>query len=168
MAKFCFGLLCGVLICSLVVVPGMTQQAEQIVIGSVSLELGMAKDAALSRITEHGLNLQKGQSAESFLVIDKNNVLGQLAFTNSHLSWPSRSWESEDAGAAKLARKFHHLLNSFEKQGNTSCAIETREQQSPEWDSNGVEIHCGKRTARLNVAAYKGQRDEATLDETIR
>ena len=173
MPKFWLGVLCGVLICCVLVIPGMTQQqAEQIEIGGVPLQVGMAKDVALNRITEHGLTLQKEQSDEKFgemlLVIDKNDVLGQVAFTNSRLSWASRSWDSEDAGAAKLARRFHYLLNSFEKQGNTSCTIVTHEKQSPEWDSNGVEIQCGKRTAMLSVSAYKGQRPEAMLDETIK
>ena len=58
MYKFCFGLLCGALICGLLVVPGMTQQAEQLEIGGVPLQIGMAKDLRVHCKTGHTGSLQ--------------------------------------------------------------------------------------------------------------
>jgi hypothetical protein len=179
MYKFCFGLLCGILICCLVVVPAMTQQAEQIAIGGVPLQIGMAKDAVLNKITQRGFDITSGEIvtsgslSESLFVREKNNrneyeVVGAFTFKDSRLFWASRTWDGQDAGAAKLARNLYFLLNSFEKQGNTSCTIETREQERPELDSKTTEIHCGKRTASLYAVAYKEQRALANLEETIK
>jgi hypothetical protein len=179
MPKFCFGLLCGFLICALLVLPGMTQQAEQIVIGGVPLQIGMAKDTVLSKIAERGFSLTSGNNLSSsaasptLFVREKNDrgdydVVGAVTFKDSRLFWASRTWGDEDAGAAKLVRNLYFLLNSFEKQGNTSCTIETREQESPDLNSKSVDIHCGKRTASLYTVAYKEQRPVANLDETIK
>jgi len=65
---------------------------------------------------------------------DRNeyHVTGALTFKDSRLMWASLTWDGDDAGAAKLARSLYFLLNSFEKQGNTSCTIETTERESPE------------------------------------
>ncbi len=150
----------------------MTQQAEQFEIGGVPLQIGMAKDTVLSRITERGLTLSK-ESGGSLFVMEKNDRneyhgTGALTFKDSRLMWASLTWDGDDAGAAKLARSLYFLLNSFEKQGNTSCTIETTERESPELDNKSVEIHCGKRTAALYTVAYKEQRPVASLDETIK
>jgi hypothetical protein len=138
MPKFWLGVLCDILISSLVVVPGMTQQqAEQIEIGGVHFQIGMAKDTALSRITNGGLDPEEAvaksgnsEEVETIAVIQKNDLLGLLGFTNSRLSLATRRWDSDDTGAAQLARKFCYLLNSFEKQGSTSSTIKNYEGES--------------------------------------
>src|SRR5215813_10123870 len=155
MYKFCFGLLCSVLICGLLVVPGMTQQqAERIEVGGVPLQIGMAQDTVVSQLTQNGLEVRKGENGSSWPVFKRNgpnyDVMGALAFTNSRLIWANRTLDDEDLGAAKLVCDFYFLMKSFEKQGNKSCTIETKEQESPDFDSKSVLIQCGKRIAKLS------------------
>jgi hypothetical protein len=66
MPRFWLGVLCGVLVCALAVVPAVTQQAEQIEIDGVPLQIGMAKDTVLSQIAQHGLTIIKGEIGESW------------------------------------------------------------------------------------------------------
>ena len=87
MPKFWLGVLCDILISSLVVVPGMTQQqAEQIEIGGVHFQIGMAKDTALSRITNGGLDPEEAvaksgnsEEVETIAVTQKNDLMGGVA-----------------------------------------------------------------------------------------
>jgi hypothetical protein len=163
--------LLGVLSCLLVVLPAMTQQEERIVIG-VPLQIGMSKDTAINRIAERGLTITENEGM--WLVTEKNDrneydVVGTLKFANSRLSWASRRWiSSTDAGAAKVVRNLYFVLKSFEDQDNTSCTIGTKNVENQDTDSKALLIRCGKRTAMLAVAAYKDQRPEASLDETIK
>ena len=168
MRNFVIGILCGAVAC-LLVVPASTQQTDKIVVGTVPLEIGMAKEAVMSRIAEAGLNLAQGEN-ENWLVTEKNDrILGTLNFANSRLSWASHRWTtSSDAGAAKLGRSLYFVLKSFEDQGNTSCAIETKNLENPDWDNKSIVIHCGKRTAVLAVSTLKDQRPQASLDEVIK
>lgn len=73
--------------------------------------------------------------------MNKNNreeydALGSVAFTDSRLSWASKTWATgSDAESAKLARSFYFLVKSFEDRGNKSCVIETKKRESPDLDS---------------------------------
>jgi hypothetical protein len=171
MPNFSIGVLFGLLIA--VPVAFTQQQPERIVIGA-PLQIGMAKDTAISRIVEQGFTVNKVKDEEMWIVSKKNDhneydTVGTLSFTDSHMSWASRSWAtSTDAETARLARSFYFLLKSFEDHGNTSCIIETEKQESPDLDNKQLSIHCGKRTATLYVTAYKDQRPAASLDETIK
>src|SRR5260370_39171796 len=116
----------------------------------------------------------RGKNEYQWIWSEKNDrneydIMGVLTFTDSRLSWASRSWAtSTDAETAKLARSFYFLLKSFEDNGKTSCVIETEKQESPDLDNKQLSIHCGKRTATLYVTAYKDQRPAASLDEMIK
>jgi hypothetical protein len=169
MHKFCFGLLCGVLVCSLVVVPAVTQQSEQVEVGGVPLQIGMAKDAVLSRIAAKGLNVTQQGEDETWAVDEKQDFVGTLKFTSSHLSLASLRWAtSSDVEAAKVARKLYFVLKSFEAQSNASCAIEAKNTDNPEWNSTVVLIHCGRRTASLGVLAHKDGQPQTILDEWVK
>lgn len=85
--------LVGVLFCLLAAIPVATQQEEKIVIGA-PLQIGMSKDAAISRIAERGLTVTENEATGTWLVTDKNDrdeydLVGTLKFTNSRLSWAS-------------------------------------------------------------------------------
>jgi hypothetical protein len=166
----------GILLGFLVAVPiaYTQQQPERIVIGETPLQIGIARDSAISQIAEHGLTVNKMNGEEEMWIVSRKNdrneydTLGMLTFINSRLSGASRSWASStDPATTKLARNFYFLLKSFEDDGNTSCTIATQKQESPDFDNKQLLIHCGKRTAMLYVTAYKDQKPAATLSETI-
>jgi hypothetical protein len=171
MRNLFIGLLLGFLIA--VPIAHTQQQPESIVVG-VPVQIGMAKDVAISQIAEHGLTVTQLQGSEQWIVQQKNDqnqydIVGALTFNNSRLSWASRTWVSNaDPAAAKLARNFYFLVKSFEDHGNTSCVIDTQKQEGPDFDHDSLSVHCGRRTATLYVTKYKDQQPATSLDETIK
>jgi hypothetical protein len=178
MRNLLIGLLLGILLA--VAVAYTQQQPEQIHVGMTTLQIGMAKDTAISQLAEKSYHLSKGESLtkgegeETWAVAQKNDhnefdLIGMLTFTNGRLTWASRIWASTtDPGSAKLGRNLYFLLKSFEDSGNVACTIESETSEAPELDSKGVSIHCGKRTAKVYVVKYKEQEPATSLDETIK
>jgi hypothetical protein len=173
MRNLFIGLLIGFLLA--VPIAYTQQQPESIEVGGVLLRLGMAQDSAISKIAEKGgLTINKVNDSHNWLVSRKNDkgeydAVGMLLFTESRLSWVSRSWAySTDPGAAKIARNVYFLLKSFEDEGNTVCIVETSTNEGPDVDNRGIRIQCRRREARLFVTAYKGQATAASLDEAIK
>jgi hypothetical protein len=168
----------GVLIGLLIAVPiAYTQEQRERIVIAVPLEIGMEKEAVISRIAEQGFVTNKVQGAvqekESWVITKKNdpsgnNPVGTLMFDKSRLSWASRAWaDSTDSGAVKVTRNLYFLLKSFEEHRNTSCSIETTTVDTPNMNNKEVAIHCGKRTALLNVYAMNEKEPIVTVDETI-
>jgi hypothetical protein len=172
MRNLLIGLLLGLLIAVPVTYP--QQQPEQIYIGMTTLQLGMAKDRAISQLAEKSYHLSKLEGQDEWVVDQKNDQnkfepIGTLTFTNGPLTWASRTWASTtEPGSAKLVRSLYFLVKSFEDSGNAACTIESETREAQELDSKVVSIHCGKRTARMHSVKYKDQEPETTLDETIK
>jgi hypothetical protein len=123
----------GILIGLMITAPfAFTQQPLETIFIEAPLQIGMAKDTALSRIAEQGLTLSKAGNQESWFIVKKNDrgeydALGSVAFTDSRLSWASKTWATgSDAESAKLARSSYFLVKSFEDRGTKSCVIETK------------------------------------------
>jgi len=155
-----------------------TQQAERISVGTVGLQLGMEKDAVISRLAERGYKLSKlegsDNQSEQWVVSERTEqaeyeLRGSLLFTKGRLSVATRGWaDSWDVGSAKIARSLYFLVKSFEESGNTSCSVETKPQEGPEIDSKESLIRCGRRTIIIGVSKYKEQHEETQLSETVK
>jgi hypothetical protein len=171
------GLALGILLAS---TPAYTQQeSERINIGDISLRLGMEKDGVISKLAERGYRVSKLESSESqsesWIVSLKNekaddyDILGTVDFRNGRLSWANRNWaESWDSGSAKVGKNLYFLVKSFEETGNTSCSIESKSQEAPEFDSKTTMLHCGKRMVTISVSKYKEQHEETQVVETVK
>jgi hypothetical protein len=174
MKRFFLGLVLGILLVS-VPIAYTQQQSERIFVGSISLQLGTEKDAVISKLAERGFRLSKLPSSESWVVDQKNvetgeyDILGTLQFTNGRLMSASRHWaESWDIGSAKVGKNLYFLVKSFEEAGNIACSIETKSQESPDFDSKETLIHCGRRMIIIDVNKYKEQREETQVTETLK
>jgi hypothetical protein len=140
----------------------------------------MAKDAVISKLTEQGYESAKVEKMsngghESWLVSQKNSEtreydsLGSLAFDGGRLSWVRAiRTESWDAGSTKVAKSLYFLMKAFEDSGNTSCSVETKFQEGPEFDSRETVLHCGKRVVSIAVNRIHEQREETQLTEMVR
>jgi hypothetical protein len=173
MRNICIGILIGLMIAAPF---AFTQTAPETITIEVPLQIGMPKEAAINRLAEQGLTLTKLKDKEIWIVSKRNEqaeyeVIGSVSFDRSHLSLATRSWASTstDTEGAKLARNFYSLIRSFETSGNKSCVIDTRNWGFPDYDHRELGIHCGKRTATLDVNVYnKGALVNVNLDETIK
>ncbi len=166
------GLFLGIFIA--VSIANTQQQPEHIYIGT-TIQIGMTKDAAISQLAEKGYHVTKPEGSETWFVFQKDEHSNEfedeasLAFTNGRVTFASRRWAyTTDPGSAKLARNLYFLVKSLEESDNTACAVETKAQESPELDSKGIMIRCGKKTVQVNVAKYKEQLPETVLDEYIK
>lgn len=178
MKNLLLGLVLGILLAS--VPRAYTQQEpERISVGTTSLQLGMEKDAVISKLAERGYKLTKLQrlenSSEGWIVSEKNeqsgeyDILATLDFSNGRLSWALREWaENWDAGSAKIGKNLYFLVKSFEESGNTACSIETKPQEAPEFESKQSLIHCGRRMITIGVSKYKEQHEETQVTETVK
>jgi hypothetical protein len=171
MRNLSIGIVIGLLIAVPVARTG--QQPEQIVVGAL-LQLGMTEDAAVRKVAEAGLTINKAKNNDIWVVSKKNELneydnVGFLTFKDSRLVWASRSlMNSGDIGAVKLIRNLYFLVKSYEDMGNTSCTLETQKQEGLEIDNKELMVHCGRRTAALYVVTYKDQQPRANLDESIK
>jgi hypothetical protein len=177
--KVLLGMVLGIFLAS--VPRAFTQRPpERINVGEVNLQLGMAKDAVISRLTEQGYESGKvvkvsNDAHESWFVSQKNketgeyDSLGSLAFDSGRLSWVSAvRAESWDAGSSKIGKNLYFLMKSFEDSGNTSCSVETKFQEGPEFDSRETLLHCGKRVFSIAVSRIREQHEETQLTEAVR
>jgi hypothetical protein len=178
MKNIFLGLVLGILLASVPL--AYTQQPqERIYAGNVSLQLGMEKDAVISKLAEHDYKLTKLQSSESpgesWIVSQKNEQTGEydliatLQFKNGRLLWALRELaESWDTGSAKVGKNLYFLIKSFEESGNTACSVETKSQEAPDFDSKETLIHCGRRMVTVGVSKYKEQHEETLVSETVK
>jgi hypothetical protein len=165
----------GILIGLMIAAPfAFTQTAPETITIEVPLQIGVPKETAINRLAEQGLRLTKLKDQEIWLISKKNGsdyeFVGSVSFADSRLWSATRSWAttSTDTESAQLARSFYFLIRSFENGGNKSCVIDTMKNESPDYDFKELSIHCGKRTAKLDVTFYKGQPMSVSLDETIK
>ena len=178
MKNLLLGLVLGIFLAS-VPLAYTQQQPERLYIGDVRFQLGMEKDAVISKLAERGYKLTKIQPSESphesWLVNQKNeqtgeyDVIGTLQFSNGRLLWALRAWaESWDAGSAKVGKNLYFLVKSFEESGNTACSLETKAMEGPDFDSKETLIHCGRRMVTVGVSKYKEQHEETQVTETVK
>lgn len=178
MKNLFLGLALGVLLASVPLAYTQPPQ-ERIYAGNVSLQLGMEKDAVISKLAERDYKLTKLEnsesSSESWIVSQKNEQTGEydliatLQFKNGRLLWALREWaESWDTGSAKIGKNLYFLIKSLEESGNAACSIETKSQESPDLDSKDTLIHCGRRMVTVSVSKYKEQHEETQVTETVK
>jgi len=178
MKKLLLGMLLGILLVS-GPLAYTQQQQEQISIGTTSLQLGMAKDAVISKLAELGYEFSKETGTkgaiESWAVTEKNretdeyDLIGSLAFKDRRLVAAGRVWaNSWDASSANVSKNLYFLFKSFQAKGDTSCQIETFSQESPEFETKNSLIHCGRRTISIVVSKYKDQNEETQLSESVK
>lgn len=176
MKNLLLGLVLGILLAS-VPLAYTQQEPERISVGAASLQLGMEKNAVISKLAELGYKLNKfGPSSEVWAVTGKDqqtdgypDYLGNIYFKNARLSWAERVWaESRDAGSNKIGRNLYFLMKSFQDSGNTTCSIESTSHESPDHESKESVIHCGRRTIELAVNKYKERLEVTQLTEIVR
>ena len=170
MRNLLVGLCLGLLIA--VSIAHTEQRPEEISVGT-TLQLGMAKEAALSQLTEKGFHVGKVDGAETWTVDQKNDqglyeMKGSMTFTAARLTSASRTWlGATDGDSAILARNFYFLIKSFEDADNTACTLETENDEGPRFDSKGVLIRCGLRTAKLYTIKYKDHDPATWIEEKL-
>ena len=165
----------GILIGLMIAAPfAFTQTAPETITIEVPLQIGMPKETAINRLAEQGLTLTKLKDKEIWIISKKsgadNEAIGSVSFVDSRLWSAMRSWAttSTETESAKLARSFYFLIRSFESSGNKSCVIDTMKNESSDYDFKQLAIHCGKRTATLDMTIYKGQPISVNLAETVK
>ncbi len=182
MKNFRLGVALGSLLASVPLVYSQ-QGPEQIYVGT-NLQIGMNKDAVISKLTELGYKVTTPQKlenqtepwkTETWIVTEKNeqtglyDLLASLEFRNGRLSAANRHWAASwDTGSAKIGRNFYLLVKSLEGSGNTACTLETKLQEGHEFDSKAASIRCGRRTITISVSKYKEQREETVVTETVK
>ncbi len=155
---------------------GTRQEPERIVVGSTTLQLGIDKDATISKLAELGYKLSKLQGyegpGETWFALEKiggeYHPVAGFQFINGRLTWATRNWaESSDAGSAKIGRAVYLLAKSFEESGRTACSIETKSLETPESEMKKTFIHCGRRTIFINVSRNKEEPVGTAVTETV-
>jgi len=137
----------------------------------------MGKDAVISKLAERGYKLTKvgaENSSDGWIVSEKNeqtgeyDTLGSITFKNGRLYWALRQWaDSWDAGTSKVGKNLYFLIKTFEESGNTTCSIETKFQEGPEFESKKSLIHCGRRMIAIDVSRIREQHEETQVTETV-
>jgi hypothetical protein len=174
MRNFALGITLGLLAAASI---ARTQEpAEQIQIGGTTVQIGMLKTAAISRIAEKGYQVKKVEekgTKETWIAIEKGehgdyNTIGELFLTDGRLTSASRTLSLvRGQEGAKLGRNLYFLVKSFEDSGDVSCTIRSGTQEAPELDHRWVSIQCGKRTATVHVTKYNEEQPSTSLDEAI-
>ena len=180
---------CAILFCSLLIIlphsaaqpnnqPGTTTSAQgvsrprearttsnnppvndELSIGSVTLRLGMSKDAVMSELGKHyavtcSLCPPQGTPLEDWLIYEKTHpdeLVGNVRFVSGKLTLASRVWthENKDYSGADTAEIVYKVFSKFVAEGNTNCTVKTwASQQSSgpgELEFRETQITCGHR-----------------------
>lgn len=150
-------------------------------IGTVTLRLGMPKDAALSELGKHFALQEVQPSTESFdnwLIHDKtrlNELIGELRFRSGKLTLAKKEWTpiEKDYSGADTMEIIYKLASEFVDKGNVNCTIRTfasLQQPGPgSLEFRETEITCGHRQIELVLTWQSGpawvQVSESITDE---
>ena len=178
MKNLLLGLLLGILVAS-AQRAYTQQQPERIAVGDTILQLGMQKDAVISRLAEQGYKVTKltgpERTSDMWIASEKNDqtdeydIVVTFDFKNERLLRVTRAWANNwDVGSAKVGKSFYFLMKSLETSGNTTCTLETKSQEGPELESKESLLHCGRRSVSIGVSKYKEQHEETQVTETVK
>jgi hypothetical protein len=173
------GVLLGILI---VAVPTTftQQQSERIQLGT-DLQIGMAKDAVISKLTEHGYVIRKlieeGDSATNSMSADIWGVarsndqakgeMGTVTFSNARLSRAIRTWtDAWDPNSAKLGDTLFSLVQSFEHSGHRDCTLKAEWSAMFSQTEKTSLIRCGSRTISVRLTTNRGS-NETQIFENV-
>jgi hypothetical protein len=180
MRNLLMGVVLGILI---VAVPTAftQQQSERIQLGT-DLQIGMAKDAVISKLTEHGYVTRKlieeGDSATNvdpwpdIWGVARSNEqpkdeMGTVAFSNGRLSRARRTWTNTwDPDSAKLGDTLFSLIQSFVHSGHRDCTLKTESSGFLNTYVKTSLIHCGSKTISINLTT-KGNSQETQIFEDV-
>ena len=175
MKKLVLGVLLGFLAASAVT----QQQPERVVVGTLSLHLGMPQDSVVSKLVEQGYKVTKLRGPEGSIdlwsVSQKNDqtneydIVAMMDFKNEHLTRVSRTWANNwDVGSAKVGKNLYFLVKWLEESGHTTCTIEAKSQEGPDIESKESLLHCGAKKVSISVSKYKDQHEETQVTETLK
>lgn len=153
----------------------------------VCLKKGMAKAEALRKLAgayelvrlneSRALEPDSNTKEESYLVkdiIDANDTVGVVTFTDRKLSWASRAWGiAKDPKAADLAGDLYSLIDQMTKERGVAASINTTHSVQHEIAVDQVRILFGNKEALITILKRKEPNgdwitQEVHLDEALK
>jgi hypothetical protein len=129
--------------------PKGTTPAGYIEFVPVRVSLGMPKDRTIALLSEHyDVSPWKGGDVEdSWGISEKTGqhvAIGTLSFVSGVLIRAGRFWNVEDSSYA-LAHTMSLLISHLHDEGFTHCTISTRQEPSPNVETEVLGINCGQK-----------------------
>jgi hypothetical protein len=153
------------------------QQSERIQLGT-DLQIGMAKDAVISKLTEHGYVIRKlieegdpaNMSPDIWGVARSNDQakgeMGTVTFSNGRLSRAIRTWTNTwDPNSAKLGDTLFSLVQSFEHSGHRDCTLKTESSAMFSASVKTSLIRCGSRTISVRLTTNRGSNETQIFED---
>jgi hypothetical protein len=129
-----------------------TAPGSSIVLGSVSLRLGMSKSEVRDKLSDYGITELKEN--DWYIFADKLTDppttdplgLGEVEFTNGHVSFISRSWLTRDTDVIDA---IFGAVMSLKREGIRACSISADTVTDPQMRTERTWIQCGKKSLQI-------------------
>jgi hypothetical protein len=127
---------------------GTPQSSESLVLGGVTLRLGMPQDDAFSRLRER-YNLEKLNSHGLWNVQDGGRVIGAVVFVAGQVASITKEIGEVDTELG-LANALYRAVSTYEQRGHSPCEIETDDDSSE--PSETIAVTCTGQAARFEIS----------------
>jgi hypothetical protein len=138
---------------------GTRSKKDSIWLGT-ELQLGMPKDAVMSRLAEQYMLVRIG-AGDDWLVESKVRPIvsyGEVSFANGKLSYIEKDWSSEDDGEFSFAQSLYGLLDQFGREGRQICLMSTDTSRTPEAETRSITMSCGgKKLIITTIDIFSGE-----------
>lgn len=143
-----------------------------ILIGSVTLEVGMPQDRVISQFAE-SYRLQKLRESGKysdwsvFTSGKPGTMIAHLNFESGKLTGVSKSWylEEDSSKGVEFASGLYGAIAQFISEGKRSCSIDAQQHQSPGMETKTIYIVCGDKYLSIVVNKVQNYAPGAQLEE---
>ena len=150
---------------------------ETLIVGVVELWLGMAEDAAVSKLTGTGYKLTPvGKVGDDYLVslpspypnATPAQDLGVVGFTKGKLTFINRTWAQGETAAA-LGRGIYAALNQFVEEGRSACTVATgvTENQIAEIKTASLSCTPGRSHLEITIVREANGQESVSVEEIL-
>jgi hypothetical protein len=142
----------------LVILLGLRSEAQgqgpNMQIGPINVHLGMTKGEVQNKID--GLSVLKADE-DSWIITTggpESEPYGNIQFTNGRITYASRSWLRRNSDAIE---GFLGAINSFNKEGLSTCTVLHDTISTPTITGERVSIICGEKSLLIIKSKFEGK-----------
>jgi len=152
----------------------ISQYLRQSIWVGMPLQLGMSRDAIISKLNErYSVTKIESDADDDWIVTDKTNPTiweGHLGFRDGKLTYASRSWAQGEEDAFAFAEALWGALTQMERDGEHSCSFDVPTVRSPIAEIHWVRFYCGAKKIEImmtNVFNGKGKEQQVSITEVL-
>lgn len=142
-------------------IPLNSNANDSIIVGGVTLRIGMDKNYVLSELAKYN-DIRKISESDVWLIISKLNLhtVGSVDFHNEKLVFVNKFWGSfSNKDALEIGEELYAIFSKFDKEGRNIANFYTQEAIEPDSSLKIIHFLIGKKKISLFISYRKKESD---------